>query len=98
VRCKVLVFVLDMAGSEGREPLEDYASLRRELDFYDPTLAKRPAIIVANKMDLDGAATRLKQFKTRRRKSKIVPASAVTGEGLEHVRDILAKLIFDNDA
>ncbi len=97
VRCKVLVFVLDMAGSEGREPLDDFASLRRELDLYDPTLTKRPAIIVANKMDLNGAAARLTQFKARHRKFKVVPASARTGEGLGDLRDILAKLIFDGD-
>src|SRR5215216_3634023 len=63
VRCKLLVFVLDMAGSEGREPIADLQSLRRELDLYDPTLSERPWLIVANKMDLADAAERLKQFK-----------------------------------
>ncbi len=95
VRCKVLVFVLDMAGSEGREPLEDYASLRRELDLYDPTLAKRPAIIIANKMDLAASISRLKHFKQRHRKFHVVPVSTITGEGLEETREILASRIFN---
>ena len=55
VRCKLLVFVLDMAGSEGREPIEDLQKLRKELDLYDPKLSERPWIVVANKMDLPEA-------------------------------------------
>ena len=54
-RCKLLLFVLDMAGSEGRDPIEDFRTLRRELKLYDPRLAARRFAVVANKMDLPDA-------------------------------------------
>lgn len=93
VRCKLLVFVLDMAGSEGREPIEDLQKLRKELDLYDPMLSERPWIIVANKMDLEGAKTKLKQFKTRYKKTEVFPVSADQGEGLEKLKKRLGELI-----
>jgi len=72
--CKLLVFVLDMAGeAKGREPLEDLQKLRKELDLYDPRLGERPWIVVANKMDLPEAAEKLKHFKGRYRKLKVIP-------------------------
>jgi len=51
-RCRILVFVIDVAGSEGRNPVEDLQSLRREIDLYDPTLSPCPWLVIANKMDL----------------------------------------------
>jgi GTPase len=93
VRCKLLVFVLDMAGSEGREPIEDLQKLRKELDLYDPMLSERPWIVVANKMDLEGAKTKLKQFKTRYKKTEVFPVSADQGEGLEKLKIRLGELI-----
>ena len=51
-RCKVLLFVVDTAGSEGRHPIEDLQNLRREIDLFDPRLSQRPWYIIANKMDL----------------------------------------------
>lgn len=86
VRCKLLVFVLDMAGSEGREPIEDLQKLRKELDLYDPKLSERPWIVVANKMDLPEAAEKLKHFKGRYRKLEVFPISAETGEGVEPLK------------
>lgn len=95
VRCKLLVFVLDMAGSEGREPIEDLQKLRKELDLYDPTLSERPWIVVANKMDLEGAKEKLKQFKTRYKKTEVFSVSADEGEGLEALKARLGELILD---
>jgi GTP-binding protein len=87
VRCKLLAFVIDMAGSEGRDPLEDLKSLRKEIDLYDETLSDRPWFIVANKMDLPGAEDQLKSFKRRfRRKIEIVPISAAEKEGIEELK------------
>jgi GTPase len=97
VRCKLLVFVLDMAGSEGREPLEDLQSLRKELDLYDPTLSERPWIVVANKMDLPGAKTKLRHFKTRYKKLEVFPISAEKGEGLDALKERLAELIPEHE-
>ena len=93
VRCKLLVFVLDMAGSEGRTPLADLQTLRKELDLYDETLSERPWLIVANKMDLPGAAENLKTFKTRYKKIDVIPISAGTGEGIAGLKDVLARRI-----
>jgi GTP-binding protein len=93
VRCKLLVFVLDMAGSEGREPIEDLQKLRKELDLYDPTLSERPWIVVANKMDMEDAAEKFKHFKTRYKKTEVFPVSAEKGEGLDQLKERLGELI-----
>ena len=98
VRCKLLIFVIDMAGSEGREPIDDVQKLRKELDLYDPTLSERPWIVVANKMDLPGAKTKLKQFKTRYRKLEVFPVSAEKSEGLEKLKKRLGELIPHEEA
>jgi GTPase len=96
VRCKLLVFVLDMAGSEGREPLADLQSLRKELDLHDPTLSERPWVIVANKMDLPGADEKLKAFKKRYRKIEIFPISAEQGDGIDYVKVRLGEIVLKN--
>jgi GTP-binding protein len=93
VRCKLLIFVIDMAGSEGREPIDDVQKLRKELDLYDPTLSERPWIVVANKMDLPGAKTKLKQFKTRYRKLEVFPVSAEKSERLDKLKKRLGELV-----
>jgi GTPase len=82
VRCKLLVFVVDAAGSEGRNPIADLGSLRRELDLYDPTLSQRPWLIVANKMDLPEASDHLPVIRSRFPDKIVAPISAETGEGI----------------
>jgi len=96
VRCKLLVFVLDMAGSEGREPLEDLQKLRKELGLYDPRLSERPWIVVANKMDLPEAAAKLKQFKTRYRKLTVIPVAAGEKAGVEKLKTVLAGMVAES--
>lgn len=93
VRCKLLLFVLDMAGSEGRDPLADFQTLRQELKLYDPTLAARPWAVVANKMDLPEAQENLKFFKTKFRKAKVVAMSAAAGEGVSELREVLESFL-----
>lgn len=95
VRCKLLIFVLDMAGSEGRSPIADLATLRKELKLYDPQLAKRPWMVAANKMDLPGAAENLKQFKARHRKISIIPIAAAENTGIDVLKEKLNELIPD---
>src|SRR5207248_465373 len=90
-----LAFVIDMAGSEGREPLEDLQKLRKELDLYDPKLSERPWIVVANKMDLPEAAEKLKHFKTRYRKLTVLPVAAGEQKGVEKLKKTLAEIISD---
>ena len=98
VRCKLLVFVVDIAGSEGREPLEDLQKLRKELDLYDPKLSERPWIVVANKMDLPDAKEQLKAFKRRYKKLEIFPISAQEGEGIEALKARIGELVLSGEA
>jgi GTP-binding protein len=90
-RCRILLFVVDVAGSEGRNPTEDLQNLRREIDLYDPILSKRPWCIIANKMDLPGARENLEALKNRFSTVEIAALSAQTGEGLEDLRVKLEK-------
>jgi GTP-binding protein len=90
-RCRLLLFVLDMAGSEGRNPIEDLQHLRREIDLYDPRLSLRPWWVVANKMDLAEAAENLTALRRRYPDRQVVPVSAREHEGiagLKHALDI----------
>jgi GTP-binding protein len=88
-RCRVLLFVLDMAGSEGRDPLSDLEILRREVKEYDDELAKFPWMVVANKMDIEGAEEHLQAFRQRFPKIEVIPVSADLGDGLEELRAVL---------
>jgi GTP-binding protein len=94
-RCRVLVFVVDIAGSEGRNPVEDLQNLRREIDLYDPTLSSRAWFVVANKTDLPGAKENLKALQERFPKLQILPASAAKGEGIDDLKQALATRIAD---
>jgi GTPase len=89
-RCRVLIFVVDVAGSEGRNPVEDLQNLRREIDLYDPTLSSRAWFVVANKMDLPGAKENLKALQERFPKLQILPTSAAKGEGIDELKQALA--------
>jgi GTP-binding protein len=92
-RCRVLVFVIDVAGSEGRNPVEDLKNLRREIDLYNPTLSSRPWIVVANKMDLPGAKENLKAMQERLPRIEIVPTSSAKGEGVDALKEALAAIM-----
>lgn len=87
-RTKVLVFVLDTAETEGRDVLEDYNTLRQELELYNEDLSKRPFLIAANKMDIPEAKENLDKLKSQF-KEKVFEISAVTGEG---VTDLVEKV------
>src|SRR5216117_613098 len=88
-RCRVLLFILDIAGSEGRHPIEDLQNLRREVDLYDPRLSRRPWRIIANKMDLAGAAENLEALRKRFPDIEVVPISAAKSEGLAELKERL---------
>ena len=92
-RCRVLVFVMDIAGSEGRNPLEDLQNLRREIDLYDPTLSLRDWLVVANKMDLPAAQENLVALRKKFPKLQILPTSAAKGEGIDALKEALATRI-----
>ncbi len=83
-RTRVLVHVIDAAGSEGRDPLQDFYVINSELSKYDPKLAQRPMVIAANKMDVLQAQENLNKLQRELGgKYEIFPVSAVTGQGLD---------------
>ncbi|MEY2527626.1 MAG: GTPase, partial [Verrucomicrobiota bacterium] len=94
-RCRLLIFVLDVAGSEGRNPIEDLQNLRREIDLYDPILSQRSWFVVANKMDLPGAEENLEALRNRFPSVEIVPVSAAKGEGIDKLKAELAEWLRD---
>ncbi|WP_249870979.1 GTPase ObgE [Oceanobacillus saliphilus] len=86
-RTRVIVHVIDMASTEGRDPYDDYVKINQELEEYDEKLMKRPQIIAANKMDMPGAKENLEIFKEQLGEDMpVYEISALTKEGL---RDIL---------
>lgn len=85
-RTRLLLHVIDIAGSEGRDPLADFATINAELEKYNPVLKTRPQIIVANKMDLPTAEENLVRVQNEwGSEYEIFPVSAVTGAGLKEL-------------
>ncbi|HEY5911249.1 MAG TPA: GTPase ObgE [Verrucomicrobiae bacterium] len=85
-RCKLLVLLLDIAGTDGRAPWDDYRNLIDELQLYDPDLLNRPRLVAANKMDEPNAQANLKSFKRRIRKTTVLPIAAAFDQGIEHFK------------
>jgi GTP-binding protein len=92
-RCHLLLFVLDMAGSDGRNPIEDLQHLRREIDLYDRRLSKRQWRVIANKMDLPLAEENLKAFQAKYPQGDPVAISARTGTGISDLTAALENLL-----
>lgn len=84
-RCRVIVHIIDMSGSEGRDPYEDYVTINKELGEYEYRLLERPQIIVANKMDGDEAEENLNKFKEKLGDQKVFPIIAPIHEGIDAV-------------
>lgn len=84
-RCRVIVHIIDMSGSEGRDPYEDYVTINKELGEYEYRLLERPQIIVANKMDGDEAEKNLKKFQEKLGDQKVFPIIAPIHEGIDAV-------------
>lgn len=93
MRCRLLLFVVDAAGSEGRDPVEDLKTLRTEISLYSKELSKRPWIILANKIDLPEAAANLPRIKSRFKRVKVIPISANEGSGLDALKKFLDQKI-----
>lgn len=81
-RTKIIVHIIDMSGIEGRNPYEDYITIRNELKSYSEKLANKEEIIVANKMDMPESIKNLKEFK-KKVKSEIYEISGLTGAGID---------------
>ncbi len=93
-RTRMLVHVLDISGSEGRDPLQDFVSINRELENYSEKLASLPMIIACNKCDCFGAEENLKRFRKKYAgKYKIYPITALNGEGTEELIKATVQLL-----
>ena len=92
-RCQVLVLLLDMAGTDGRAPWDDYHQLLRELELYDPTLVEKPRLVVANKMDEAVAEENLKKFKQKIRKTPVLPIAAAFDQGMDQFKKLIREAV-----
>lgn len=86
-RCKILVLLLDMAGTDGRKPWDDYKQLLHELELYAPSLLEKPRLVAANKMDEPDAEKNLKSFKVKVRKTPVLTMAAAFDEGVEQFKE-----------
>lgn len=92
-RCKVLVLLLDMAGTDGREPWDDYKQLLNELGLYNPEMLERPRLVVANKMDEPAFDEKLKKFKRKITKTPVLSISAELGENVEKFKQMIREAV-----
>ncbi len=93
-RTRMLVHIVDISGIEERDPYEDYIKINTELKKYGQGVQKLKQIIVANKCDVYGAEEKLKEFKAKIGKGKkVIPISAITGDGLEKVKEEILKVL-----
>ena len=91
-RTKIIAHVIDMSGSEGRNPYDDYLTIRKELETFSKKLINKQEIIIANKMDLEGAKDNLEEFKNKVN-APIFEVSAANNQGLGKVISKLEELV-----
>lgn len=84
-RCRVLIHIVDMSGADGRDPIEDYRIINEELSKYQLRLLERPQVVLANKMDMDGAEENLRCFKETYPDIDVFPTCTIIHEGLDEV-------------
>lgn len=91
-RTKIIAHIIDMSGMEGRNPYDDYLTIRKELEDFSPKLLTKPEIIIANKMDMEESLKNLEEFKNKI-KVPVYEISALNEEGLEEVGRALEELV-----
>ncbi|MGH8020812.1 MAG: GTPase ObgE [Opitutaceae bacterium] len=91
-RCRLLVLMLDMAGTDARDPSDDYQHLLKELELCDPALLEKPRIVAANKMDEPAAAKRLRRFR-KLNPVDVLPISCLTEEGIPQLKEELYRRV-----
>ena len=92
-RCALLLVLVDMAGTDARDPRNDYKHLLHELELYDEALLEKPRLVVANKMDVEASAANLAKFKKRYAKADVIEISCLTGDGLPKLKKELLKRV-----
>lgn len=91
-RTKIIAHVIDISGSEGRDPYEDYLVINKELQEFNPKLLEKPRIIIANKMDLPNAKENLDKLREEIGDIKIFEIEAISNKGLEEVINYLGEM------
>ena len=91
-RTKIIAHVIDMSGSEGRDPYEDYQVIRKELGEFSPKLLNKQEIIIANKMDLPNSKDNLNKFKEKIDK-QVYEISAINNQNLDTLINALSELV-----
>ena len=91
-RTRVIAHVVDMSGFEGRDPYEDFCIINKELENFNSKIMEKPMIIIANKMDIEGALDNLEKFKSKV-DLPIYPISAISDPNLNSVMDVLADIL-----
>ena len=92
-RCNLLVFLIDLSEVDGREPWEDFVHLRQELEDYDPQVAKKPFLLVGNKIDEENSMQNLKLCQRKFPEIEVLAISAILEEGLPNLRQKLLEKI-----
>jgi GTPase len=88
-RCHLILFLLDLAATDGRSPIDDFAHLKKELSEYDPRLMEKKFVVVGNKIDEEEAQNNLIFFKKHFPEIDILPISAILEDGLDELRNRL---------
>ena len=91
-RTKIIAHVIDMSGSEGRDPYNDYLTIRKELGEFSSKLLEKSEIVIANKMDINSASDKLVEFK-KQVNVPVYEVSAINNQGLDEVMRALAELV-----
>lgn len=92
-RTRVIAHIIDMGAIEGRDPIEDYKIINKELENFNPKIMEKPQIIIANKMDIPGAKENLDKFKQEYPDLEVFEISAVNGEGIDPILIRLADML-----
>lgn len=92
-RCKVIAYVIDMASTEGRDVIEEYEVLKKELKNYSEKLYNKKSIVIANKSDMPSFNENLEKFRKKYKDVEIITTSAITKNGLEDLKRSLAHLV-----
>lgn len=92
-RTRVIAHIIDMSGFEGRNPIEDFEIINNELKAFNDKMMEKPQIVIANKMDLEGSAENLEEFKNKYPEIQVFPISALHADGLQPVIVALADML-----